>query len=249
MPDGTEGPTAAAFLAALAERRSDAQLAAYPRYFPSSFATADEDPDDHFIGVRMGEVFALAKAFGSMPLDEIERLLESPIHEARAGAVRIMADQARDRRATDDDRQARYELYLRRHDRISDWDLVDLGAWHVVGRYLVDHPRDVLDRLAGSADRWERRTAVLATLAFVQRREIDDAFRLAERLADDRDEAVAKAVGWVLRAAGDIDPDRLMAFLDAHVATMPRSSLRAALEHVDADLRAGYLAAGRRRPT
>ena len=50
----------------------------------------------------MGQVFALSEAFKAMPLDEIERLLESPIHEARAGAVKIMAKQAtrqaRDRR-------------------------------------------------------------------------------------------------------------------------------------------------------
>jgi hypothetical protein len=34
-----------------------------------------------------------------------------------------------------------FELYLRRMDRIDDWDLVDLGAWDVVGRYLIDRPR------------------------------------------------------------------------------------------------------------
>src|SRR3990170_1556831 len=35
---------------------------------------------DIFIGVRMGQVFALAKDFIEMPMDEIEKLLESPIH-------------------------------------------------------------------------------------------------------------------------------------------------------------------------
>ena len=77
-----------------------------------------------------------------MALDEIEALLESPIHEARAGAVKIMAKQAAARTATDDERRTLVELYLRRIDRINNWDLVDLGAWDVVGRYLVDKPRD-----------------------------------------------------------------------------------------------------------
>src|SRR4026207_1588536 len=48
------------------------------------------DPDDVSIGVRMGQVFALAKEFVDMPLDEVEKLLGSPIHEARVGAVSIM---------------------------------------------------------------------------------------------------------------------------------------------------------------
>ena len=41
--------------------------------------------DDVFFGVPMGQVFELAKEFMAMPLDEIEKLLESPIHEALPG--------------------------------------------------------------------------------------------------------------------------------------------------------------------
>ena len=35
----------------------------------------------------MGQVFALAKEFVTMTPDEIEKLLESKIHEVRAGAL------------------------------------------------------------------------------------------------------------------------------------------------------------------
>jgi hypothetical protein len=50
-------------------------------------ASAD---DDMILGVRMGQVFSLAREFMEMPLAEVEKLLESPIHEARVGAVSIM---------------------------------------------------------------------------------------------------------------------------------------------------------------
>jgi hypothetical protein len=50
---------------------------------------------DTFVGVAMGQVFALAKTFVDMPLAEIEKLLESPIHEARVGAVSVMDFEAR----------------------------------------------------------------------------------------------------------------------------------------------------------
>jgi hypothetical protein len=42
------------------------------------------------MGVRMGQVFELAKEFLGMPLAELEKLLDSPVHELRAGALSIM---------------------------------------------------------------------------------------------------------------------------------------------------------------
>jgi 3-methyladenine DNA glycosylase AlkD len=233
MTTATDDLTASRFLDRLAAKQSDIERDKYRRYFPATWAG--------FVGVRMGDVFALAREFVLMDLPDIETVLESPIHEARAGAVRIMADQARRRGTTDDRRRALADLYLRRHDRIDDWDLVDLGAWHVLGRSLLDRPRDVLDTLAGSPDRWRRRSAVLAPMAFVARGETDDAFRLATRLVADPEDTVQKGVGWILRAAGDVDRPRLHRFFDNHGATMPRSTVRAAIEHLDAADRAGYL--------
>ena len=55
-----------------------------------------------------------------------------------------MDKRARRQSTTDVQRHELYELYLRRHDRIDSWDLVDLAAPWVVGRYLADRPRDVI---------------------------------------------------------------------------------------------------------
>ncbi|MCS5718929.1 DNA alkylation repair protein [Herbiconiux sp. CPCC 205763] len=226
--------TAAAFLTELDARRSDAELAKYERYFPLA-----ERGDDVFIGVRMGEVFAMAKERAAMPLAEVEELLESSVHEARVGAVSVMDFQSRARATTPERRQELFSLYLRRHDRIDTWDLVDRSAIHVVGDYLVDHPRDVLDELARSAHPIRRRTALIATFAFVSRGDASDSFRLARMLVDDPADVVQKAVGWVVRTAGG---PGLIEFLDEHAATMPRPTLRAALEKLPAPQRAHYLA-------
>ncbi len=161
---------------------------------------------DAFIGVPMGRVFELAGEFSDLPLAEIEELLESDIHEARAGAVKVLALRAAARGAREQSRTESFELYLRRHDRIDSWDLVDLGAPYIVGPYLFDKPRDLLDRLAASESPWERRTALYATIAFVRTGQVDDAFRIAERLIDDPHDSVQKAVGTVLRTAGDRAP-------------------------------------------
>jgi 3-methyladenine DNA glycosylase AlkD len=236
MPTPASGPTAAAFVARLESEATEAERVKYRRYFP--------ERHEEFIGVRMGAVFAAARDNAAMDPAEIERLLEHDAHEIRAGAVRIMAEQAKARPTTDERRRELAELYLRRHDRIDDWDLVDLGAWEVLGRSLLDRDRGVLDELAGSADPWRRRSAICATFAFIRRGELDDTYRLAERLLDDEHDLVRKAVGWALRNAGDTDPARLRSFLEAHAATMPRVTLRNAIEKLPPAERKAWLAGG-----
>lgn len=231
--------TAAEYVKRLESHQSAVELAKIQRYFKSGEGEYGEG--DVFMGVRMGQVFALSAEFKEMPIEEIQKLLASPIHEVRAGGVKIMANQAKSKKTTESRRKELFELYLRSTDRINNWDLVDLGAWDVVGRYLVDKPRDVLYVLARSSSIWERRTAVLSTMAFLRQGEVDDAFRIAELLLNDDQDLIHKAAGWALRVAGGIDPERLMRFLDAHAATMPRIALRNAIEHFDRDQRDHYL--------
>jgi 3-methyladenine DNA glycosylase AlkD len=165
-----------------------------------------------------------------MPPAEIERLMESDIHEARAGALRLMADQYRLKTTTTERKSELYALYLRRHDRINNWDLVDLAAWWVVGSYLVDKPRDVLHRLATSSVIWERRTAILATMPFIKRRQFADTFAICEVLMADKEDLIHKACGTMLRVVGDEDTPALLAFIEKHAGAMPRTMLRYAIE-------------------
>ena len=218
----------------LLERATPEQRQKYTRYFPG---------DDSFAGVRMGDVFALAGGARAMPVGEIEVLLESPVHEVRVGACSIMGKAATHRTVSVERHRDLYELYLRRHDRIDTWDLVDLGAHQVVGSWLVDKPRDPLYALAQSSFWPERRTAIVATAAFLRRQQITDTLRLARMLAADENDLVQKATGWMLRYAGDVDRAALLAFLDEEAATLPRLTLRAAIEKLDKPTRAGYLAA------
>lgn len=196
---------------------------------------------DRFSGVRMGQIFTRAKEFIEMPPDQIERLLESPAHEIRVGAVSIMDWQARGKRTTAQRREELFKLYLRRHERINTWDLVDRAAPHVVGGYLSDKPRDVLYELARSGDTWERRTAIVSTYYFIRQGDCDDTFSIAAILVNDDHDLIQKATGGWLREAGKKDPRRLRAFLDHYAATMPRTTLRYAIEHMDKDEREYYL--------
>jgi 3-methyladenine DNA glycosylase AlkD len=231
--------TAAQFVKRLKAHQSPEELAKIQRYFKSGIGEYGEG--DKFMGVRMGQVFALAKEFIEMPPAEIERLLESPIHEVRAGGMSIMDKQARRKKTPPDRRQELYNLYLRRIDRINNWDLVDLAAPYVIGGYLFDKPRDILYRLARSKNIWERRTAIISTGYFIRNGEYSDTFKIAEILVGDDQDLIHKATGWMLRAAGDGDRRGLLKFLDEHAETMPRTLLRYSIEHLAEDQRTHYL--------
>jgi 3-methyladenine DNA glycosylase AlkD len=119
--------------------------------------------------------------------------------------------------------------------------LVDRAAPYVVGGYLFDKPRHILYKLARSSNIWERRTAIVSTYFFIRQGDLDDAFKIAEILVNDPEDLIQKAVGGWIREAGKKDPQKLASFLDQYAASMPRTALRYAIEHLDNEKRAHYL--------
>jgi len=196
-------------------------------------------------GIRMGSIFALAKENIDMSLTEVKKLLASPAHEARVGAVSIMDFQARSKKTSSERKKELFDLYIERHDLINTWDLVDRSAIYVVGGYLSDKPRDILYKLARSKDMNQRRTAAVATFYFIMKQDdVEDAFKIAELLVNEKETLTQKAAGWVLREAGKHDPKKLLSFLDKHAKSMPRPLLRNAIERLPKDQKAHYLALG-----
>jgi 3-methyladenine DNA glycosylase AlkD len=227
--------TAQQFLHRLQSLQSAAELQQVQRFF------SDEQTETSFIGVKMGALFEVAKEFIQMPMPEIKILLQDEHYEARMGAVCIMDFQARAKKTTAEHKKALYELYLNNHRFINNWDMVDRAAPYVVGGYLFDKPRTILQKLAKSKDPNERRTAIVATWYFIRNKQTDDTFEIAEILVNDKNELVNKAVGSWIREAGKQNPKRLLKFLDDHAATMPRVTLRYAIEKLSKDQKAYYL--------
>lgn len=241
---GQPSLTAKQFIDKLKTFQSDVELKKIQRYFKSG--EGEYGHGDKFIGVKMGTLFALAKEFAGMPVTELEKLLENPIHEIRAGAVSIMDKESRSKKITEARRKEFYELYMRRHDRINNWDLVDLGCLNMTGSYLFDKPRAVLYKLAKSKIIWERRTAILSTCYFIRKGEVADTFKIAEILVNDKEDLIHKATGWMLRFAGDKDPKKLLEFLNKHAATMPRTLLRYSIEKLNKKQKEHYMAAAKK---
>jgi 3-methyladenine DNA glycosylase AlkD len=196
---------------------------------------------DVFIGVRVPDVRIVAKKFIAATLIELEQLLDSPIHEQRLCAVIIMTEQYR--RADAVARQGLVDLYLRRSDRINNWDIVDASCRDIIGQYILDHPEKtgLVRRLARSSDLWERRIAMVSTWQLIRVGQLDLTFELAEVLLSDKHDLMHKAVGWMLREAGKKNELRLREFLVQHKSAMPRTALRYAIEKFAPEDRAAFL--------
>jgi len=202
---------------------------------------------DVFIGVTVPEQRLVARHFRLLPLPEVDRLLTSRVHEERLTALLILVDQFS--RSKDEVERGRiFRLYLKRLRFVNNWDLVDASAEYIVGGWLEDKPRGLLDRLAKSKHLWSRRVAMVATFHYIRQGESEDAVRIATALLADRHDLIHKAVGWMLREVDKrAGPAALQSFLEQHAATMPRTMLRYAIERLPPAERTRWMQAGKRK--
>lgn len=217
------------------------KAAFFPRFFkagPGQYAEGDQ-----FLGVTVPNVRRIAKQYASLPLDEIAELLHSHWHEERLLALVLLV--GRYQRGTQLQKDRVYEFYMENTVFINNWDLVDASAQYIVAPQLEQSPYKlkVLQKLAGSELVWDRRIAMLSTFHYIKQGRADEALIIAEQLLHDKHDLIQKAAGWMLREVGKrVDYSLLAAFLDEHAASMPRTTLRYAIEHFTAERRAYYLA-------
>jgi 3-methyladenine DNA glycosylase AlkD len=194
---------------------------------------------DRFLGNTVPDLRKVARQYGDLHKDEILKLLHSPIHEERLLALLILNLQFQ--RGTERQRKEIHRLYLSNMEWINNWDLVDSSAPLLIGSYLLDKDPKILEKLAGSKNLWERRTAIIATLAFIKQNKHDLTLRIATRLLKDKEDLIHKGTGWMLREVGNRAPHILEDFLNQHAADMPRTMLRYAIEKFDEPKRKSYL--------
>jgi 3-methyladenine DNA glycosylase AlkD len=231
-------------LAAVDEAADPGRAEVLARYFqvrPGGYGEGDV-----FVGVQLSVLRRLARPYlkATFVAERWLPLLQSPVHEHRQIALVVMSERA-SRAAAGDPAElgAIYATYLAHRAHVNNWDLVDLSCGPIVGGYLVERDREPLYELARSARIWDRRIAMVGSQHFLRLGQTADLYRLAEMLLGDRHDLMHKAVGWSLREAGRrVDREQLRSFLEAKAAMMPRTALRYAIEHFDADERRHYLA-------
>ena len=219
-------------------------LAGYFQVRPGGYGEGDV-----FVGVKLSALRGLAASYLREPFvpDRWLPLLCSPVHEHRLITLVVMNERARRSAGARGDAaelEGIYRCYLEHTAYVNNWDLVDVSCRAIVGGYLQPRDRAPLYALARSSSVWERRIAIVGAQHFLKSDDSSDVFALAAVLLSDPHDLIHKAVGWSLREAGRRDRPALRCFLDQHAATMPRTTLRYAIEHFDPDDRRDYL--GRR---
>jgi len=194
---------------------------------------------DRFLGIRVPVLRKIARRYHHLDLSSTEKLLHSEFHEIRLTALLILVECYK--RGDGRVQEEVYGLYLKNSEYVNNWDLVDVSAPHIVGRYLEHRDRDILYTLAASDNLWERRIAILATFHFIRSDSFAETLKLAEILCNDEHDLLHKAVGWMLREVGNRDLDREVAFLDEHYNKLPRTMLRYAIERFPEALRQAYM--------
>jgi 3-methyladenine DNA glycosylase AlkD len=199
----------------------------YQRYFKTGPGEYGEG--DVFIGVAMPQQRSIAKKYTDLSTGEIKKLLDSKIHEERMVGLLILTYQYP---IADAEAQRNiFNFYIDNTSRINSWDLVDVTAPKIVGAYLVDKDRSILLKLAQSKLLWDRRIAILSTVAFINRGEAEWTFKISELLLEDDQDLIHKAVGWMLREVGKKCGEEVeVGFLNKHYKRMPRTMLRYAIE-------------------
>ncbi|MFH1098879.1 MAG: DNA alkylation repair protein [Candidatus Uhrbacteria bacterium] len=222
-------------------QKANAKRAAIARLFFKT-GRGEYGEGDHFFGLTVPEQRQIAQRYRDLAFLDVRKLLRSPYHEDRFVALIIFVDQFT--RGDEPRREQIYRLYLSSvAPCVNNWDLVDVSAHKIVGEYLCDHPgkRVVLQKLARSKNLWERRVAMIATLAFIAHDEFAETLRLADILLLDRHDLIHKAVGWMLREVGKRDRATLVKFLRSRYNRMPRTMLRYAIEKFSDSERRAYL--------
>jgi 3-methyladenine DNA glycosylase AlkD len=194
---------------------------------------------DIFLGIVVPESRKLAIKYSSLPLKDVEQLLNSKIHEERLIALLLLVHNYQKHI---EQREEIYKFYLKNTTYINNWDLVDLSCHKIVGKYLLDKDRAILYTLVHSDNLWERRIAVISTFEFIRNNQFDDSIKLSEILLQDKHDLMHKAAGWMLREVGKKDISVLETFLKQHYKKMPRTMLRYAIERLPEKRRKAYLA-------
>jgi 3-methyladenine DNA glycosylase AlkD len=197
---------------------------------------------DIFLGIQVPITRQIIKNHFNLTYQELAELLNSKFHEERLSALLILNQKFKKAKKDHKERYYIYNFYLKNTKGINNWDLVDLSAPNIPGEFLFkNQDQSMLRHLAQSQNIWERRIAILSTLAFIKNRKFGESLAIAKMLLNDEHDLIHKAVGWMLREIGKRNQEVLETFLNQNYKTMPRTMLRYAIEKFPEDLRQKYL--------
>ena len=190
---------------------------------------------DIFLGLTMPEQREIVKKYYSLSFSQIQKLLNSPVHEYRmVGGLILISKFKKYPEET-------FNFYIKNAKKFNNWDLVDITCTGIIGEFLKDKNKKILHEFSNSKNLWEKRISIVSTLVFVRNSNFGDALKIAENLLEDKHDLIHKAVGWVLREIGKKNEKVLKDFLKIHYTKLPRTTLRYAIEKFNREERTFWL--------
>jgi len=183
---------------------------------------------DKFLGITVPCLRAISKKYQGLDLKDLQKLLNSKIHEFRLSALMIL--RFKYDKADENSKENIVKFYLKNTKNINNWDLIDLSCQYILGKWFLDRDKKILYQLVRSKNIWERRIAIISTFEFIRNNQCIDTLKISEILLNDKHDLIHKAVGWMLRELGKRDKKTEIDFLNKYYKAMPRTMLRYAIE-------------------
>lgn len=128
---------------------------------------------------------------------------------------------------------------------VTNWAVCDSLCNHSVGTFIEMYPSYLsgLKRWAESENRWVKRASAVSLIVPARKGLfLQDIFEIAGILHSDPDDMVQKGYGWMLKAASQAHQEKVFNYVMSKKATMPRTSLRYAIEKMPSELKARAMA-------
>ncbi len=197
---------------------------------------------DKFLGIIVPVQRQIAKKYSKLlTLEDVDKLLDNQFHELRLTGLIILCEMYKKAKKDRLIQRRIFEFYLKKINRINNWDLVDISAPLIVGDFIMKSGEDILMQLAKSKNIWERRIAIISTLAMIRKRKFGETLAISNYLLHDEHDLIHKAVGWMLRELGKKKPETLRIFLSTRYKEMPRTMLRYSIEKFSEEERKKWL--------
>lgn len=217
------------------------QVAGLSRFFKTGPGQYGEG--DKFLGIKVPVTRGVVKSlWRQTSFEDLEECVASEYHEIRLAALLTLVEIFSHAKKDEVLRKRCVDFYLSHTAYINNWDLVDLSCYPLLGVWLLDKDRTLLYELARDGKTlWEQRIGIVSTMTFIRHGQLEDTFAIARILLSHPHDLIHKAVGWLLREAGKKDKPALEYFLRENIQSMPRTTLRYAIEKYPEEERAVYL--------
>lgn len=201
----------------------------------------DYGEGDKFLGITVPVSRSIAKKYYNIDFEDINELIKNKYHEVRLVAILILVQKYQESKEEKDKKRI-VNFYLKNTEYINNWDLVDLSCHEILGDYLFDKDKKILEKLSKSKNLWEKRISIVSTFDFIYKGKSKWTFTITNTLMNDKHDLIHKACGWMLREVGKrVSEKDLTFYLDKNSHKMPRTMLRYAIERLTEKTRKYYL--------